>query len=121
MPTEGEAKQPADGTNEGWIDPPKKPGGSATTSLLERDPGPGMVHEPRPGESVLRRVNGSPYVSDNANYILDCHFDAILDPRQTELMINNTPGVVENGLFVNRVDRVIIGTPSGTRMKERES
>ncbi len=69
--------------------------------------------------SVLRIVNGAPFVSDNGNYILDCHFDAIPNPAQTELALNNLPGVVENGLFVNRAAKVIIGASSGIRSKER--
>ena len=69
--------------------------------------------------SVLRHLNDAPYVSDNGNYILDCHFDAIPNPVQTELIINNLPGVVENGLFVNRAAKVIIGTSSGIQIKER--
>ncbi|MCZ6678355.1 MAG: ribose-5-phosphate isomerase RpiA [Candidatus Poribacteria bacterium] len=69
--------------------------------------------------SELRYVDKAPFISDNGNYILDCNFDGIPDPAQTERIINNLPGVVENGLFVNRADKVIIGTASGTRIQER--
>ena len=71
------------------------------------------------GKSDLRHVDNAPFVTDNGNYILDCHFDAIPDPAQTESIINNIPGVVENGLFVNRADKVIIGTLSGIQIKEK--
>ena len=72
------------------------------------------------GKSALRLSSiqdGSqqPLVTDNGNYILDCHFDGIPTPEQVELQLNNIPGVVENGIFVNRTDKVIIGTPSGVR------
>ena len=59
------------------------------------------------------------FVSDNGNYILDCTFDGIPDPVVTELTINNLPGVVENGLFINRTDQVIIGTASGIQVLKR--
>ena len=59
------------------------------------------------------------FVSDNGNYILDCTFDGIPDPVVTELTINNLPGVVENGLFINRTDQVIIGTTSGIQVLKR--
>ena len=59
------------------------------------------------------------FVSDNGNYILDCAFDGISDPVATELAINNLPGVVENGLFINRTDQVIIGAASGIQTLKR--
>ena len=60
------------------------------------------------------------FVSDNGNYILDCTFDGIPDPVATELTINNLPGVVENGLFINRTDRVIVGATSGIQTLKRQ-
>ncbi len=59
--------------------------------------------------------NQHPLITDNGNYILDCHFDGIPVPEEAELQLNNIPGVVENGIFVNRADKIIIGTPSGIR------
>ena len=72
------------------------------------------------GESTLRLApaqdgNQHPLVTDNGNYILDCHFDGIPAPKKIELRLNNIPGVVENGIFVNRADKIIIGTSSGIR------
>ena len=67
-------------------------------------------------DSILRRD----FVSDNGNYILDCTFDGISDPVATELAINNLPGVVENGLFINRTDQVIIGAASGIQTLKRD-
>ena len=62
--------------------------------------------------------NQHPLITDNGNYILDCHFDGIPAPKEIELQLNNIPGVVENGIFVNRADKIIIGTPSGIRYME---
>ena len=75
------------------------------------------------GESTLRVASTqdgkqNPLITDNGNYILDCHFDGISAPAEVELQLNNIPGVVENGIFVNRADKVIIGTPSGIRYME---
>ena len=72
------------------------------------------------GESTLRLApaqdgNQHPLITDNGNYILDCHFDGIPAPKEIELRLNNIPGVVENGIFVNRADKIIIGTSSGIR------
>jgi ribose 5-phosphate isomerase A len=71
-------------------------------------------------QSTLRQAGDSPFVSDNGNYILDCRFDRIADPAQTEAAINNLPGVVENGLFVNRASKIIIGTALGVQIREKK-
>ena len=75
------------------------------------------------GRSTLRVASTqdgkqNPLITDNSNYILDCHFDSIPAPETVEMQLNNIPGVVENGIFVNRADKVIIGTPSGIRYME---
>ena len=57
---------------------------------------------------------GGPYETDNGNLILDCHFPhGIDDPVRTESWINSLPGVVENGLFIDLADRVIVGEENG--------
>ena len=57
---------------------------------------------------------GRPYETDNGNLILDCHFPrGIDDPVRTESWINALPGVVENGLFIDRADLVIVGQENG--------
>ena len=57
---------------------------------------------------------GGPYETDNGNLILDCHFpDGIDDPVRTESRINALPGVVENGLFIDLADLVIVGEENG--------
>ena len=70
------------------------------------------------GQSKLRGDIHNPLITDNGNYILDCHFDGITDPEKVELQLNNIPGVVENGIFVNRADKVIIGTMNGIKYME---
>ena len=70
------------------------------------------------GKSDLRGGIEDPLITDNGNYILDCHFDGIPEPKTVELQLNNIPGVVENGIFVDRADKVIIGTASGIKYME---
>lgn len=71
------------------------------------------------GKSTMRYSDEKPFLSDNGNYILDCRFDTIRQPAQIELQLNNLPGVVENGLFVSRADKAIIGTASGVEIWEK--
>ncbi|MGV8137661.1 MAG: ribose-5-phosphate isomerase RpiA [Mangrovibacterium sp.] len=49
------------------------------------------------------------FITDNKNYILDCHFDRIENPEELAVQINRIPGVVENGLFLNMA-RLLITT-----------
>ncbi len=62
----------------------------------------------------LREKDGSPFVSDNGNYIIDCQFRSIVDPEQLEEDINTIAGVVENGLFVGLAHLVVIGQKDGS-------
>lgn len=67
------------------------------------------------GQDTTLRMNGEvPYVTDEGNYILDLHLRRIGEPRQLSLVINQVPGVVENGLFLDICDIVVIGHGDGT-------
>ena len=66
------------------------------------------------GRSTTMRMNGSvPYVTDEGNHILDLHLNRIGNPRQLALVLNQMPGVVENGLFIDICDTVVIGFGDG--------
>ncbi len=63
---------------------------------------------------VTLRMNGDkPLVTDEANYILDLHLKRIGNPRQLALVLNQIPGVVENGLFIDICDIVVVGHSDG--------
>jgi len=64
------------------------------------------------GSSSLRMATkkAGPIVTDQGNLILDVLFnDGIKNPKDTEMKINNIPGVLENGLFVDLTDKVLVG------------
>lgn len=66
------------------------------------------------GRDSTLRMNGShPYVTDEGNHILDLHLGRIGNARQLSLVLNQVPGVVENGLFVDICDVVILGFADG--------
>lgn len=66
------------------------------------------------GRDVILRMNGdTPFVTDEGNFILDLHLKRIGNPRQLSLVINQIPGVVENGLFIDICDMVIVGHGDG--------
>ena len=66
------------------------------------------------GRTTSLRMNGeAPYHTDEGNYILDLHLNRIGNARQLSLVINQIPGVVENGLFIDICDIVVIGHGDG--------
>ena len=62
---------------------------------------------------VLRERNGAPFKTEAGNLIVDVQIDRIDQPRDLEIALNQIPGIVETGLFVNRTDVLIVGTPQG--------
>ena len=63
---------------------------------------------------VLRHhPDGSLYVTDEHNVILDCHCGSIADPDRTAAEIRAIIGVVEHGLFLNMASLALIAGDTG--------
>ena len=62
------------------------------------------------GARVIRRQDqaGKPYITDEENYILDCHFGQIPDPAEVGRTLSEMPGVVEHGLFIGIASVVLM-------------
>ena len=58
--------------------------------------------------SVVRMVEGKPFLTDNLNLILDCAVKSIADPEALEREILAIPGVLGTGLFVGMADVVLV-------------
>ena len=66
------------------------------------------------GATTSLRTNGqTPFITDEGNHILDLHLNRIGNARQLSLVLNQIPGVVENGLFIDICDIVITGYGDG--------
>lgn len=65
-------------------------------------------------ETAFRQDGDALYVTDEGNHILDLHLKRIGNPRQLALLLNQVPGVVENGLFVDICDTVVMGFEDGS-------
>lgn len=65
---------------------------------------------------VLRERDGEVFVSNNGNYILDCAFESIEDPRALHNQLKLLLGVVETGLFIDMTDKVILAGPDGAQV-----
>ena len=58
----------------------------------------------------MAEKKAGPVVTDEGNLILDVLFNGgINNPKEIELKINNIPGVLENGLFVDLTYKVLVG------------
>lgn len=54
------------------------------------------------------QANGTPYVTDENNYILDCHFGEIGDADGLARQLSDMPGIVEHGLFIGMANTVLL-------------
>ena len=72
------------------------------------------------GNPDLRLHNGQPLLTDQGNYIIDCHFRRIRNPKLLENQINMIPGVVENGLFINLCSKMILADGEKLIVKDRK-
>ena len=75
------------------------------------------------GSPVLRKKSqnsaAEPYLTDEGNWIFDCHFDLIPNPEKTASELRAIVGVVEHGLFLNMATRVIVADAQGVSVIER--
>ena len=66
------------------------------------------------GSPKLRtKADGSPFVTDNGNEILDCSFGEIADPPALAQTLSDTPGIVEHGLFIGLAKVALVGRGGG--------
>ncbi|SDY83467.1 ribose-5-phosphate isomerase [Jannaschia faecimaris] len=85
-------------------------GWQTTKALIEES----LIGMDVAGRQVTLRLNrDAPYRTDESNMILDLHLRRIGNPRQLSLVLNQIPGVVENGLFLDICDVVIMGDADG--------
>jgi ribose 5-phosphate isomerase A len=77
-------------------------------------------------ERKLRQIGGSPslrlatgkrpFVTDGGNYVLDCAFGAMENPKETAHHLDHVIGAVEHGLFLGFTREVFVGGPDGVRV-----
>ncbi len=91
---------------------------SATRRMLEKvitDAGlSGTLH-------LRKAKDGSAYLTDGGNLILDAKLGAIKDPARLAERRDHVTGLVEHGLFINMAERAILATASGVVTKHRRT
>jgi ribose 5-phosphate isomerase A len=70
---------------------------------------------------ILRRVaDGAPFVTDNGNYLVDCHFArGIPDPAALARALAKRTGIVEDGLFLRIAKVAVVAGAGGVRLLKR--
>jgi ribose 5-phosphate isomerase A len=71
------------------------------------------------GPAPLRLAGGSPFVTDNGNFILDVRTGKILDPLALEQALETLPGVLSCGLFVDRTHILVAAGVDGVVIVHR--
>jgi len=64
--------------------------------------------------------DGKPFVTDNGNYVLDCNFGAMDDPKEIAHRLDHVTGAVEHGLFLGIATQAIVCGPKGLQTLQRE-
>jgi len=68
--------------------------------------------------SFRKDDKGDFYLTDSGNYIIDLHLEQIDKPHELAAWLDSLTGVVEHGLFLDCVTKVIVGTEDGPEVKE---
>ncbi len=67
----------------------------------------------------FRMKDGEVFVTDQVNYIIDLDLKAIEDVEKLAEELDRTVGVVEHGLFMGLISKVIVGRPEGPEIIEK--
>ncbi len=68
---------------------------------------------------ALRTLGGSPFLTDQKNYILDAAWGEITMPTETAVTITAIAGVVEHGLFLTEIDTIMIARGNTVEVRHR--
>jgi len=74
------------------------------------------------GAEVTRRSlsDGSPFTTDQGNWILDCRFGPLQDPAALAAALQARAGILEHGLFLGLATEVMVAGAGGVRLLTRK-
>jgi len=64
---------------------------------------------------IRKKEDGSQFITDAGNYILDCFFGPLKEPQKIEEMLHGRAAIVENGLFLKTASEIIIASYDGIK------
>lgn len=63
---------------------------------------------------LRKKEDGSPYITDNNNFIYDIWFKSVnFDPEEYDKRFRQIPGVIETGFFFHLANKVFVGKSNG--------
>jgi len=65
--------------------------------------------------TIRKNSDGSQFVTDSGNMILDCDFGPIADPEDLARKLGARAGIIEHGLFLGITSDLIVAAESGVR------
>ncbi|HXW61458.1 MAG TPA: ribose-5-phosphate isomerase RpiA [Candidatus Acidoferrales bacterium] len=65
--------------------------------------------------SLRLGVDHKPFLTDGGNYIMDCAFGPIANPKEVAHHLDHVVGAIEHGLFLGLTKEVIVGGRQGVR------
>lgn len=90
-------------------------GVKATAWKLERV----FAHLKLQSKMAIRVRDGKPFITESGNAIIDCALGAIPEPEQLDGLLNNTPGVIETGLFIGICGVIYVASDKGVTELKR--
>lgn len=63
----------------------------------------------------MAQMKDGPVITDNHNFVVDVQFEKIPTPHELETALNNIPGVVENGIFTDVTNQVLVASTDGVK------
>lgn len=70
--------------------------------------------------TIRQNQDGTPFVTDSGNMILDCNFGPIADAKKLAEALAGRAGIVEHGLFIGLVTDLIVAGADGIRHRVRD-
>jgi ribose 5-phosphate isomerase A len=68
---------------------------------------------------LRQKADGSTFITDQGNIILDAHFGPLPDPAALATLLKARTGIVEHGLFIGLATQVIVADTVGVRVMKR--
>ncbi len=68
---------------------------------------------------VRRTLDGQLFLTDNGSLVIDVTMPDNCDPEELAAQLDQTPGVIDHGLFVHECDELVVETKDGIRWIKR--
>jgi ribose 5-phosphate isomerase A len=69
--------------------------------------------------SLRRTSEGTPFLTDQGNYVLDCFFGPVSDPPGLARELEGRAGILGHGIFLGLVGEAFVAGPAGLRRLRR--